>query len=743
MKTMLLLLICLPGAGLQAQYSRIIIQLTDKGGTPYSLSTPSQYLSQRAIDRRTRYSIGLDSTDLPISPAYVAAVKAQGAVNVLSQSKWLNQLLIQTTDSATIRKIRTLPFVKSSAPVASVKSPDVPSPFRKWEPVSDREIPHDLSARVNNTTADVFNYGDAYKQIHIHQGDYLHNKGFSGKGMIITMLDAGFYNYTTNTAFDSIRMRGQVLGVRDFVAFDNSVAEDDTHGKNCLSIIAANWPGRMVGSAPWASFWLIRTEDVGSEYPVEEHNWVVGAEFADSCGTDLITSSLGYTTFDDAAFNHNYNQFYTNSAMVTMGATLAAKKGIIVTNSAGNDGSNTWRYLSFPADADSVCTVAAIDTAGTIASFSSYGYPGKQKPNVASVGSGTVIAGNSAPTLGNGTSYSNPNMAGLITCLWQAFPRFNNMKILNAVYASSNRFSAPDNRYGYGVPDMKAAYRSLKTEENQLLYGSNWLMADPATFTDSLTARFVSQFDGTASITLLNASQAIVATQTVAVENQEVYTAGFGSLSALPGGNYTLRYSDGVQSKTIQVQKAAVLPASALQATAHWINKEVTLDWSTLAESNTGYFSVSRSANGTDFTLLANIPAAGNSQLAKQYSFRDAEAGSLQAGILYYQIVLFDKDNKKTTAATIKVLNKTVSSGLLLFPNPARGSVQLVVASDLEQPVTIRVISHLGQLVKEQKARLVSGTNTLTFSLAGMAKGEYLLSIQTTGQTLSEKLMVR
>lgn len=743
MKKVLLFLICLPVFHLEAQYSKIIIQFRDKGGSPYSMGRPAEFLSQRAIDRRTRYGIALDSTDLPVVPAYIAMVKAQGAVNVLSQSKWLNQILIQTTDSATIRNIRALPFVKFSMGVARAASQAAPSHFRKWDPVSDQPSTGNATSKVENTTADLYNYGNSYNQIHIHQGEYLHNKGFSGKGMVITVLDGGFNQYENIAAFDSMRLRGQVLGVRDFVAFDNSVNEDDSHGRYCLSIIAANSPGSMIGSAPWASFWLVRTEDVPTEYPVEEHNWVAGAEFGDSCGTDMISSSLGYSTFDDSTLNHNYNQFYNNSTMVSMGASLAVKKGILVTNSAGNEGNNSWRYLLFPADADSVCTVAATDNAGVIAGFSSYGYPGKQKPNIASVGSGTVIAETYGPIIGNGTSFSNPNIAGLIACLWQAFPRFNNMKILSAVYASSNRFSAPDNRYGYGLPDMKAAYRSLKTEENQLLYGSNWLMADPASFADSLTVRFVSQADGTAAITLRNAAMAIISTQTVTAENQEVYTAGFGSLSALPAGNYTVQYTDGVQTKTIQVQKAAILPAIGLLATARWVNKEATIDWSTTSESNTSYFSVLRSVNGTDFTLLKNVPAAGNSQLPKQYSFRDAEAGSLQAAILYYQIVLFDKDNKKTTAFTIRLLNKTISTGLILYPNPARGSVQLTIASDLEQPVTIRMFSHLGQLVKEQKAHLANGSNTLTINLAGMAKGEYLFSIQTTGQTLNEKLLVR
>lgn len=193
----------------------------------------------------------------------------------------------------------------------------------------------------------------------------------------------------------------------------------------------------------------------------------MAAEFADSAGTDLISSSLGYMQFDDPQFDHTYNDFYKNTTMISRAATFAAKKGIIVTNSAGNEGSNSWKYILFPADDDSVCSVAATDVNGNIAGFSSYGYPGKIKPNIASVGSGTILYASYGLTSGSGTSFSNPNINGLIACLWQAFPEFNNMTILQAVYRSSDRFKTPDNRYGYGIPNMQKAYNLLMKLRHQ------------------------------------------------------------------------------------------------------------------------------------------------------------------------------------------------------------------------------------------------------------------------------------
>jgi subtilisin family serine protease len=223
----------------------------------------------------------------------------------------------------------------------------------------------------------------------------------------------------------------------------------------------------MVGTAPDASFWLLRSENVNSEYPVEEHNWAVAAEFADSAGTDLISSSLGYMQFDDPQFDHTYNDFYKNSTMISRAATFAAKKGIIVTNSAGNEGGSSWNYIIFPADDDSVCAVAATNVNGNIAYFSSYGYPGKVKPNIASVGSGTILYAPYGLTSGSGTSFSNPNINGLIACLWQAFREFNNMTILEAVYRSADRVKTPNNRYGYGIPNMQKAYNLLMKLRHQ------------------------------------------------------------------------------------------------------------------------------------------------------------------------------------------------------------------------------------------------------------------------------------
>ncbi len=535
-----------------AQYSKIIVQFTNKQSNTFSIANPSAFLSAKAIQRRTTQQLTIDSTDLPITKRYLDSVRLAGNVTILSVSKWLNQVLIQTTDQAAITKIQSFPFVQSTRGIGFRTAGSMPTnKFKETVTV----LPPSPPLQQRNQ-ADIFNYGNNYNQVHIHEGEFLHNKGFSGQGMMVAVLDAGFLQFKNHSALDSVRINGQILGEKDFVNFDNSVNEDNQHGMQCLSTMAANKPGQMVGTAPKANYWLLRTENAFSEYPIEEYNWVVGAEFADSCGADMISSSLGYYDFDDPQFNYSYADFYKNKATVTRGASLAVKKGMIVMNSAGNEGNGAWRYLVFPSDADSVCAVGAVNNGGAIASFSSYGYMGKVKPNVVSVGQGTIIAnpGNSIGS-GNGTSFSNPNMAGLVACLWQAFPTVKNMKVLDALYKSADRYNNPTDRYGFGIPNMKTAYRSLKKEQNIALYGTDWMWASPNPFTTQIDVRFIGQIDGNATLQLTDATGTVIATKIFNSEMEEVYNHSFTNLGSLLSGIYYVKYIDNSKTRSIELQK--------------------------------------------------------------------------------------------------------------------------------------------------------------------------------------------
>lgn len=459
-KMLPLLIICvIISLGTNAQFSRYIIKLKDKGTNPYAINNPSQYLTPRAIQRRLRYNIAIDSTDLPITPRYIDSLRAAGAVTILNSSKWLNQVLIKTSDAAALAKINSYPFVLSSAPIATLL-PSAPASNNKFgvtEPGNGF-----LTPPVSDNFIDYYNYGKSNGQVKIHKGDFLHNHGFHGEGMQMAVLDAGFFHYLSLPPFDSIRLNNQILGTWDFVSNEASVDEDDKHGMHCLSTIAANLPGVFIGTAPKTSFYLYRTEDVSSEYPVEEQNWAAGVERADSLGVDLCSTSLGYMQFDNPMFNYTYNDLDGNTTISARAADLAAKKGILIVVANGNEGTTAWRKLITPADADSVLAVGAVDTLGNVASFSSHGpsSDGQVKPGVASVGWNAIVSNTStgAPIYGNGTSFACPNMAGITTCLWQAFPEVNNMAIINALELSASRANNPDTLVGYGIPDAKKAF---------------------------------------------------------------------------------------------------------------------------------------------------------------------------------------------------------------------------------------------------------------------------------------------
>jgi len=546
---------------IQAQFTRYIVQLTDKKGTPYSFTTPSAYLSDKAIARRTRYHISIDSTDLPLTPAYLDSIRKVPNVTILNVSKWLNQVLIKITDASALTTINSFPFVKKTSPLA----PRISTAGSRSNQIEDNVTPVPSSAnqrQMGVTGTEDLNYGSTYNQIHIHEGEYLHNLGFNGKGMTIAIIDAGFYMYLSNPVFDSVRLQGRVLGTWDYVNNEASVNEDYIHGAYVFSVLASNRPGVMVGSAPYASYWLLKTEDTNSEYPVEEQNWIAAAEFADSAGVDMISTSLGYADFDNAAFSLSYAQRDGHTAMISIAADMAVKKGILVVTAAGNSGSSTTdaKYVGCPADADSVLTIGAVDKNGNIAGFSSWGPNGAGllKPNVVSVGLGTVIAtpaGNAGG--GSGTSYACPNMAGLVACLWQAFPEFTNMEIMNAVQQSSSKYSSPDFRFGYGIPNFRIAYNMLQTlreaRTKEAILGDKWIKAYPVPFNSGFKVVLKAPGTGRASLQLTNIVGQIIETREIDVQEGELYIIDYPGVRGLAKGVYYIRYKQGSNKQTLSL----------------------------------------------------------------------------------------------------------------------------------------------------------------------------------------------
>lgn len=446
----------------EAQLNRYIVRFTDKAHNTFSINQPWHYLSARSLQRRERYNIAVDSTDLPITQRYIDSIMAAGSVTFLNASKWLNQIAIFTTDAAAIAKINSFPFVKQNTAVAP-RYTDIQAAIEKFE-TAETPIPTNFAAPTTGTESltAAFNYGWSNGQVKIHKGDFLHNLGFQGQGMQMAILDGGFTNYLTLPTFDSVRTNHQILGTWDFVLNASNVNGFNSHGTHCFSTIGAHMPGTFVGTAPKTSFYLFRTEDVPTEYPIEEQNLAAALERADSAGVDMASMSVGYSVFQEPSFNYTYADMDGNTTISARASDYAAAKGMLIVAANGNEGNNSWKYLISPADADSVLAVGAVDTLGNVATFSSYGpsYDGQIKPGVAGVGLNAVIANASTgqPAYNSGTSFACPNIAGLSACLWQAFPESNNMGIISALQESGTRASNPNDRIGYGIPDMKKAF---------------------------------------------------------------------------------------------------------------------------------------------------------------------------------------------------------------------------------------------------------------------------------------------
>ena len=453
------------------------IQLKDKKGTPYKISQPETFLSQRSIDRRMRQHILIDETDLPVSPDYLDSLRNRG-LEIVHTSKWLNGATVRTADTTLIKKIATLPFVNLV---------QLTKPANVLKSVSNK-----FSDEVVNTEYNPENYGNAIDQLAQLNGQYLHRQGFRGKGIQIAILDAGFLNVNTIEAFDSLRNSNRLLGTRDFVDPTSDIYNQNYHGMSVLSCMGGNIPGSLIGTAPDASFYLLRSEDVSSEYLIEEDNWVAAAEYADSLGVDVINSSLGYTLFNDSLMNHSFADLNGKTTRVTQAANMAFQKGILVFNSAGNEANKSWKRIIAPSDGENVIAVAAVDKDGLRASFSSVGpaFGGAIKPNVAAMGSGTtLVTSNGTIGYSSGTSFSSPVLAGMGACLLQSNPYAGAKMAKLAIERSASQYDKPDSLLGFGIPDFEKADKYLKVNSaNKLKDKSSWTVS-PNPFSESIFLR--------------------------------------------------------------------------------------------------------------------------------------------------------------------------------------------------------------------------------------------------------------
>ncbi len=419
-----------------AQTNRYMVFFSDKNGSTYSINNPEQFLSQEAINRRENQGIAIIEQDLPVNDSYMQGVKDLG-VDVFYASKWLNAALIQTDDS-NIASINTLSYVDSVLFIA----PGTKLSFNSRK--SNKE-----EKELGRT------FAENDFQSNMLGVNTLQSEGFDGSGVSIAVLDAGFTAVDTEVAFLDVFNGNKLKYVFNFVENNQEVYKISTHGTRVFSTMAASLENEYIGISTGADYMLFVTEDAPTEYRIEEYNWLIAAEKADSAGVDIITSSLGYNTFDDPTMDYVYDQLDGETTIITQAANIATSKGILVVVSAGNMGNDPWQFITAPADAKDILAVGSVNTDGSISSFSSLGpsADGRIKPDVSALGSGTVLVSNGGITSGSGTSFASPQIAGLAALLWQANPGFTNFEIRDLILNIGSQSKNPDNNLGYGVPN--------------------------------------------------------------------------------------------------------------------------------------------------------------------------------------------------------------------------------------------------------------------------------------------------
>ena len=459
----LLLMLLLAGGTMAQHPAKYWVQFKDKAGSPYSVTRPAELLSPRALELRQRYHIPVDELDIPVNESYIRQVLAlDDSMRLLTRSKWLNGITVYSEREDILPRISALPFVAFAERTIAMQSAEtcLDTVFL----FMDAARPSAVSNPPLWVQGDDYDYGKGDLQVRMNNIHWLHRLGLRGEGVQMMVMDAGFLHVDTLHFFSALRNDHRLLGARNFVQPGKSPFTTGSHGTNVLSCIAAWSEGELVGTAPMAMFYLCQTEDGRTEHKVEEDNWVAGLEWADSLGCQVLNSSLGYTKFDDTTQVRTRDSLTGQVSRASRAATIAASKGMLVCNSAGNEGGGKWNYIGCPADAEGILSVGAVNTRGQKAMFSSVGptADGRIKPDVAAMGLGCYVGGiNGTVNPSAGTSFSSPLMAGMVACLWQAFPSKSNYEIMEAVRISGSQALHPDTALGYGIPDFLKAYNYL------------------------------------------------------------------------------------------------------------------------------------------------------------------------------------------------------------------------------------------------------------------------------------------
>ncbi len=534
-----------------AQQYAYQVNFTDKNNTPYSLSSPSAYLSPGALTRRTTQGISVDSTDLPVNHTYIDSVIALTGGTLHATSRWMNLCVILLSDSAQIHALDGKAFVRSSKLVGYY------STFLHHRHTNATGNAGAVAQRT--ASADNVFYGITWLQTDVVNGNYLYDKGYTGAGKLIAVLDAGFLGTDTHPGFDSLRAAGRVLDEHNFTLNSNFVYSYDTHGTSVLSTMAGYVPDTFVGSAPLASYALYVTEDDNSEQLIETLNMLCGIERADSIGADIVTTSLGYNTFNNAADNFNFaTEFDGKTTIPARAANMATQKGMLVVATAGNEGAGSWNKILTPGDADSALTIGSVDP-GTLINAATSGYgpnaAGKVKPDVCAVGQPANVFTASGYGSENGTSFSTPQIAGWAASLWQGNPTATPAQIRQAIIKCASRYTSPGPQIGYGIPNFECTSQMLNVLDTPSPFtADNWVLATPNPFDEGLKLAVSPAVSGNVDFRLTDMAGRRVFSVTYHL--QKGYNTPFTiTIPGLAAGLYILKANSATQQQVLKLEK--------------------------------------------------------------------------------------------------------------------------------------------------------------------------------------------
>jgi subtilisin family serine protease len=500
----------------------------------YALASPSKFLTEKAIQRRAREKFAVDSLDLPVTDAYLQGISAYSQ-ELLYASKWLNAAVV-VTDAEGKKKMEGLPFVQK---VEWVAKGFISRSGNRNSTGVIASTPKKWAIEESYREAAAYDFQNELLGI-----PAMHQAGFTGKGITVAVFDSGFPGLDKAVPFAHIftnkRVVGQLNVVRPWI---KEVFRDNEHGTQVASLILSNQTGTLVAGAHQAQVIFAITEDVATEYPIEELNWVRAAEYADSLGVDIINSSLGYLDFDEPSLAYTTSQLDGKTTYVTRGATLAAKRGILVVNSVGNYGSAGSSSLVAPADAQGILAVGSVNASSVVSTFSSRGptADGRIKPELVAFGQSPVLVrGTGQVSSAAGTSFSAPQLTALAAGLWEAKPNWTKDELLTNLIKSGTQYATPDQNLGYGIPNFRSAYYGALLGLNEEIESGSSIYPNPLS-TESLHIRFGKELSVTLQI--LDGSGRRVVEQVG--ERNTIQQPFVFILSDLPSGIYFLQLLDG------------------------------------------------------------------------------------------------------------------------------------------------------------------------------------------------------